>query len=204
MEKLDLRKQLKHLYQPSAKKVSVVMVPAMNFLMIDGKGDPNTSQEFQAATQALYAAAYTLKFMVKQGPLAIDYPVMALEGLWQADTTDLRELFANRDQWRWTLMIMQPDVVTPTLLDEAKEKAHKKHEIPALDKIRLECFDEGQAAQIMHIGPYSAELPTIEMLHHFIADSRHAPCGRHHEIYLGDPHRTAPEKLKTVIRQPFI
>jgi hypothetical protein len=202
MEKLDLRKQLKHLYNPSAKQVSLVTVPEMEFLKVDGQGDPNTSQEFQDAMQALYAAAYTLKFMVKLGPMRIDYPVMALEALWWTDDPGPFDT-SNKDRWRWTAMIMQPDFITPALLDEARLKAQQKRDVPGLGKVRLECFDEGQAAQIMYIGPYSAEAPTIEKLHQFVEDSGYTPRGRHHEIYLGDPRRTAPERLKTVIRQPF-
>jgi hypothetical protein len=203
MEKLDLRKQLKHLYHPSAKQVSVVTVPEMEFLKVDGQGDPNTSQDFQDALQALYASAYTLKFMVKLGPMHIDYPVMALEALWWTDDPGSFDMPSNKDRWRWTAMIMQPDFITPALLDEARAKAHQKRDVPALEKIHLECFDEGQAAQIMYIGPYSAEAPTIEKLHQFIDDQGGKLRGRHHEIYLGDPRRSAPESLKTVIRQPF-
>jgi len=203
MEKLDLKKELKHLYQPSSKKATTVMVPAMNFLMIDGQGNPNTSQEFQDAMMGLYAAAYTLKFMIKLGPLAIDYPVMALEALWWADEDFPFTVSAYKEHWHWTAMIMQPDVVTPTLLDEARVTAQKKRDLPAIEKLRLECFDEGQAAQIMHIGPYSAEAPTIDKLHQFIEASGYQLRGKHHEIYLGDPRRTAPEKLKTAIRQPY-
>ncbi len=203
MEKLDLRKQLKNLYAPSAKTPVVVTVPPMNFLTITGIGDPNTAQAFQDAIQALYAAAYTLKFMVKLGELAVDYPVMPLEALWWASEKHPFDFASAKDTWHWSAMIMQPDVVTPGMLGEAAHKATRKRDVPAIEEIHLECFDEGPSAQIMHIGPYSAEAPTIERLHQFIADAGHRLRGKHHEIYLGDPRRGAPDKLKTVIRQPF-
>lgn len=201
MEKLDLKAELKWLYGPSAKEVVLVDVPAMNFLMVDGEGDPNTSKKYAEAVEALYAAAYTLKFKVKKGPLAIDYPVMALEGLWWAD--DMSSFLAGeKGSWRWTMMIMQPEFITPNLVEEARAELKKKKSLPALELLRLEGFDEGRCAQTMHLGPYSAEGPTIARVHAFIAGAGLALRGKHHEIYMGDPRRTAPEKLRTIIRQP--
>jgi hypothetical protein len=202
---LDLRKQFKHLYQPSAKKFSIVDVPPMNFLMIDGTGNPNTSQAYRDALEALYGLSYTLKFGVKLGKYGkkkYDYPVMALEGLWWMD--DMREFSdARKDEWKWTMMVMQPDIITPDLVELARTDLIEKKNPVAASKIRFESYHEGLSAQIMYFGPYADEGPTIQRLHDFIHESGHQLRGKHHEIYLGDPRRTAPEKLKTVIRQPM-
>jgi hypothetical protein len=200
MEKLDLKKSLKPLYQPSAKEVMQVDVPPMKFLMIDGQGDPNTSPEYTQAIEALFSVSYMLKFMVKKGALAIDYGVMPLEGLWWADDMSV---FAANDKafWQWTMLIMQPDFVTDELIMEAIQVARKK-DFPALELLRLERFTEGRCAQILHIGPFSEEGPTIARVHQFI-DERSARRGKHHEIYLSDIRRAAPEKWRTVIRHPM-
>jgi hypothetical protein len=201
MEKLDLKKNLKYLYEPSAKVFSIVDVPLMNFIMIDGHGDPNTSPEYTESLQALYTAAYTLKFKVKK-ELEVDFPVMAAEGLWWMD--DMREFSQSRkDDWKWTMMIMQPEIITLQLFAQAVDEALEKKGLPALSRLRLERYNEGLAAQIMYFGPYANEGPTIARLHQFIEESGHVRFGKHHEIYLGDPRRTAPEKLRTVIRQPM-
>ena len=199
MEKIDLKKELKQLYNPSAKEVSIVDVPDMNFLMIDGEGAP-TSQQYAASIQTLYPIAYTLKFMVKKGK-GIDYGVLPLEGLWWVD--DMAQFNAqNKDAWKWTSMIMQPKYVTEADYKAALEQVKKK-KLPMLDKVRFECFHEGKAAQIMHIGPFSAEETNIQKIHATIKASGHQLSGKHHEIYLSNPATTAPEKLKTVIRQPM-
>jgi hypothetical protein len=201
MEKLDLKKSLKYLYEPSSKEFSVVDVPELNFLMIDGQGNPNTSPDYVASLQALYSAAYTLKFMIKK-ELAIDYPVMASEGLWWTD--DMRDFSTTRkDDWKWTMMIMQPEIVTRQLFDRAVAVALEKKGQPALTRLRLERFHEGLSTQILFFGLYSDEGPTISRLHQSIEQSGHVRFGKHHEIYLGDPRRVAPEKLRTVIRQPM-
>lgn len=202
MKKLDLKKQFKHLYQPPKNQVVVVDVPEMSFLMVDGAGDPNTSQDFQEAIGALYGVAYTLKFMMKKGPAQIDYPVMALEGLWW--TEDMEQFsIEDKSAWQWTVMIMQPDMITADLVDEAVAQVKEKKDPPGLSRLRFEAFEEGRCAQIMHIGPYSEERPTIERLHAFIEEGGHRLRGRHHEIYLSDPTRAKPENLRTVLRQPF-
>lgn len=204
-EKLDLRKTLKHLYNPPSKKVVEVDVPAMNFLMLDGSGDPNTALEYQQALEALYGMAYTLKFASKKAGL--DFTVMASEGLWWLDDMGAKygdfDFTADKSRWRWTMMIMQPDAITPAMVDAAVAELRHKKNPAALDKVRFERFHEGLSAQIMHMGPYSAEKPTIDRLHAYIAEQGCEPRGKHHEIYLGDPRRTAPEKLRTVIRQPM-
>jgi len=201
MEKFDLKKALKSFYTPSAKQCVIVAVPAMNFLMLDGAGDPNTAPAFQAAVETLYAVSYTLKFMLKkQG--AADYTVMPLEGLWW--TPEMAEFtIADKSNWLWTLMIAQPPFITAEQVAAAKAEAARKKDLPALDSLRFEPYHEGLAAQIMHLGPFAAEGPTIAKLHAFISDQGYALTGKHHEIYLSDFRRTAPEKLKTVIRQPI-
>lgn len=202
MAKIDYKKELKHLYQPSAKEVAVVNVPQMNFLMIDGEGDPNTSQTFQDAVEALYSLAYALKFMIKKGAVGIDYGVMPLEGLWWVD--DMTQFsIEKKDEWKWTLMIMQPELVTRELFEEAVDEVRKKKNPVALSNIRFESFSEGKAAQILYIGPFVEEGPTIEQVHSFITESGYTRSGKHHEIYLSDMRKTAPEKLKTIIRQPM-
>jgi len=205
MQKLDLKKQFKHLYQPSAKQFSIVDVPPMNFLMVDGAGDPNTSAEFAAATEALYALSYGLKFGVKQGKYGdtlYDYPVMALEGLWWVDDMT-RFGVTPKGDWYWTIMIMQPDIISPAMVEAARADVAKKKNPAALPKVRFEQYHEGPSAQIMYFGPFKDEGPTIARLHAFIEESGHQLRGKHHEIYLSDFRRTAPEKLKTVIRQPM-
>ena len=201
MTKIDFKKELKHLYNPSAKKVEIVDFPMMKFLKIDGSGDPNTAQEYKDAVEALFAVSYALKFMVKK-ERGVDYGVLPLEGLWWTDdmTQFSRE---NKDAWKWTSMMMQPEYVTEDLVGKALEQVEKKKNPPGLPKIRYESFREGLSAQIMHIGPYSAEGPTIEKLHSFIKGTGHELSGKHHEIYLSDPRRSAPERMKTVIRQPI-
>ncbi len=201
MKKIDLKKQLKSLYSPSAREVSEVKVPAMNFIMIDGKGDPNKAPQFQAAIEALYPVSYAIKFDFKKNH-DIDYPVMALEGLWWADNMD-DFVSGNRDNWLWTLMIMQPDFVTEEIYKQNLQAVKKKKNLPALEKLRFEKFDEGCAAQIMHIGPFSEEGENIVKIHEFIKDRSGKITGKHHEIYLSDFRRVAPEKMKTVLRQPF-
>ena len=201
MEKIDFKKELKEFYRAPSQKIAVVEVPEMNFLMIDGEGDPNKVASFGEAMETLFALAYALKFMTKKGPQAIDYGVMPAEGLWWAD--DMRSFdINNKDDWKWTLMIMQPRLITAELVEEARVQVKKKKNPPALDKTRFESFTEGISAQIMHVGPFSEEGPTIEKLHREIALGGYWPGGKHHEIYLSDIRRAAPEKWKTIIRQP--
>lgn len=199
---IDLKKECKKLYYPSSRNGVIIDIPAMNFLMIDGAGDPNKAGNFKEAIEALYGLAYTIKFMNKKIKGAVDYSVLPLEGLWWADDA---EAFSHgrRDSWKWTLMIMQPEFISAAMVREATAAATAKKDFPALRKIRFEKFREGISAQIMHIGPFSAEEPTIRTLHAFIGDSGYVPSGKHHEIYLSDFRRAAPEKLKTVLRQPI-
>jgi hypothetical protein len=201
MKKIDLKKDLKYLYQPSGAEVELVRVPKFNYLMIDGEGDPNSSQSFQEAVQALYATAYTLKFMIKKEK-SVEYPVMALDGLWWMD--DMSQFtMENKAAWKWTLMLLQPPIVTKTLFKKAVKQAIEKKGLAALGKIRLEPYTEGLAVQIMYIGPYADEGPTIQKLHEVAKQRGCELNGKHHEIYLGDPRKSKPDKLKTVIRQPI-
>ncbi|HPC35452.1 MAG TPA: GyrI-like domain-containing protein [Candidatus Marinimicrobia bacterium] len=199
MKKIDLKKELKTLYNPP-KEIVVIDVHQMNFLMIDGAGNPNTAQEYKDAIEALYAVSYTLKFMVKKSK-DIDYVVMPLEGLWWTDEPDKFSM-ENKDIWKWIAMIMQPDFVTEVLFDRAAEQVKIKKSLSSLSKIKFKDFYEGLSAQLMYSGPYSAEGPSIEKLHNFIKENGYELSGKHHEIYLSDPRKSAPEKLKTVIRQP--
>lgn len=202
MIKVDLKKDLKRLYQASAKEPGIVEVPALSFLMLDGAGDPNDSPHFQASVEALFTVSYTLKFMVKKEQ-AIDYGVMPLEGLWYAD--DMSQFRLDRkDLWKWTLMIMQPQFVTSHLVWLALEQVTKKKPLPVLAQMKFLKYREGLAAQIIYVGPWSEEGPVVARLHGFIQDRGYGLRGRHHEIYLSDPRRTAPAKLKTIIRQPIV
>ena len=199
---IDYKKELKHLYNPSKKEFSIVDVPAMNFLLVDGHGDPNTAQAYQDAVEALYGVAYKLKFMSKKEK-GTDYVVPPLEGLWWA--SDMETFTSQRDKsaWDWTMMIMQPEWITREMVEEAIRQVQKAKGLPALSKLRLEAYHEGLAVQIMHIGSYDAEGPTIARMHAFAADKGYQLAGKHHEIYLSDPRRVAAEKLKTVLRQPI-
>jgi hypothetical protein len=202
MQKIDYKKKLNHLYCPSAKKVEIVDVPEMNFLMVDGKGDPNTAKAFTDAIEALYPLAYTLKFMVKKGKNGVDYGVLPLEALWWADDMSAFST-GKKDDWKWTVMIMQPEFISQQMVKEATNEVERKKKPVSLPLVRFEAFHEGKAAQIMHIGPFSAEGPTIEKVHSFIEINGNRRTGKHHEIYLSDIRRAAPEKWKTIVRQPM-
>ena len=211
MKTLDLKKEFKYLYQPSAKKIETVQVPNLQFAMIDGaieKGsEPGKSPMFVETTQALYSISYTIKFMLKKRKTnAFDYPVMALEGLWWVEDGFFD--ITVKDNWFYTLMILQPDVITKDVFADGLEQVRKKKgDSEMLSRLRLAHFEEGLCVQIMHIGPYATEPATIERMRAFAAENgyrdRVGPNGKHHEIYLGDPRKSAPEKLKTVLRHPL-
>jgi hypothetical protein len=210
MKKLDLKKELKHLYAPSAKEVQVVEVPELSFVMIDLKIEaeetPAESLAFQQAMGAMYGLSYTLKFMSKRRQEEpIDYTVMALEGLWWTESGEFD--WTRREAWLCTLMMMQPEHITAEMYDQAlqqvRDKQTKKGEdIAALERVRFERFCEGLSIQIMHLGPYADEPRTVERMKAFCQENRYVRRGKHHEIYLGDPRRASPEKLRTVLRQP--
>lgn len=201
MAKIDLKKELKPLYQASANQAVEIQVPPLRYLMVDGKGDPNTSPDYAQAIEALYTVSYTTKFALKKSPSAIDYAVMPLEGLWWADDMSAFTV-GDKTNWRWTMMILQPDFVSDADIAAAISAAARKKRLPALEKLRLEAFSEGRCAQILHVGPFSEEGPTIAKLHQFI-DARSGLTGKHHEIYLSDIRRAAPAKWKTILRQPM-
>ncbi len=202
MEKIDYTKKLERLYKASTKKVEIVEVPEMNFLMVDGEGDPNTSQSFRDAIEALFPLAYTLKFMLKKGDLGIDYGVLPLEALWWADDM-LAFTLGKKDDWKWTVMIMQPEFITREMVEQATRDVERKKKPVSLPLVKFEAFREGKAAQTLHIGPFSEEGPTIEKVHLFIEENGNQRTGKHHEIYLSDMRRVAPEKWKTIVRQPI-
>lgn len=202
MVKIDYKKELKTFYKASAKEVELVTVPEMNFLKIDGMGAPG-SLDYKETVEALFQLSYTIKFMIKKGEMAIDYGVMPLQGHWWVD--DMTKFDVNKkDEWKWTMMIMQPELVSEMIVEKAKEQLKQKKNPPALPKIKYEPFTEGKAAQIMHIGPFSEEGPTIQKVHQAIFDNGFKITGKHHEIYLTDIRRAAPEKWKTIIRQPYL
>ncbi len=204
MSKFDWKKDLKHLYNPSPKTVSEVVVPPMNFIKMDGAGDPNQPGVLSEVLGTLYALSYTLKFACKKSS-GLDYAVMPAEGLWWVDgePEPAFDILGDRTRWRWTLMVGQPDAVTPPMFAAAVEAVRAKKNPVNLDAARFEAYEEGLVAQVMHLGPYSEEQPTIERLHAFIHDSGRKLTGLHHEVYLNDPTRTAPDKLRTIIRQPM-
>lgn len=199
--KLDFRKQFRELYAP-ARTPGLVDVPELAFLMIDGHGDPNTSEEYRQAIEALYSVSYTIKFTLKGRPDGVDFGVMPLEGLWWTADDSSATAWTEKSSWNWTAMIMQPEPVTTTVVEAAIEAAAARRTLPALPRLRFERFHEGLCAQVMYLGPYSDEGPTIARLHEYIAEQGYVLRGKHHEIYLGDPRRSAPEKLRTIIRQP--
>jgi hypothetical protein len=204
MAPFDIVKLHKPLYSPSAKHPAIVEVPALAFLMVDGRGDPGTSEAYHEALEALYGVAYTLKFSLKKADAERDFKVAPLEGLWWADAAapTMAELQRDRDSWNWTMMIAVPDEVTADEVTAAAGAAARRKELAAAPLVRLERLEEGLAAQFLHVGPYAEEAPTIARLHEFVIAQGYELRGRHHEIYLGDPRRTAPERLKTVLRHP--
>ncbi|HJM85384.1 MAG TPA: GyrI-like domain-containing protein, partial [Candidatus Marinimicrobia bacterium] len=178
----------------------IVEVPPMNYLMVDGEGGP-AAESYQQAIEALYGLSFTVKFDVKKKGIGPDYTVMPLEGLWWAK--DMTAFSSDRkDEWQWKMMIMQPDHVTAKHVNAATKQLREKKNPPALDKIRFESYHEGPSVQILHIGPYDDEGPTIAQMHKFIDKNGYQLHMKHHEIYLSDPRRSKPEKLKTVLRQP--
>lgn len=206
MLKLDLKKDLRYLYAPSAKEVSVVEVPRFNFVMADGEIEPamrpGTSPSFKEAMSALYGVSYTLKFMSKRrAENPIDYPVMALEGLWWTETGEYD--IANPEGWKYTVMILQPEHITSEMYEETLRQLRKKRPDLNLRRLRFESFEEGLCMQIMHIGPYLKEPETLARMDAFARANGYRVRGKHHEIYLDDPMRSAEEKLKTILRHPI-
>ena len=199
--KLDMKKKYKAAYTAKTDP-AFVDVPPFNCLMVDGEGDPSLEPWFQKAVEALYAASYTLKFQLKEKSPHKDYVVMPLEGLWWSEDMDAYLHPGRRGEWKWTLFMVQPDHASDGSVAKALDAAKAKKNNPALDHLRFTLFAEGHSAQLLHVGPYDQEGPAVGRLHAFIAESGFTPLGKHHEVYLSDPRRTAPEKLKTILRQP--
>jgi hypothetical protein len=201
MQKIDLKQELKHLYHAPKGDVVELDVPPIQYLMIDGAGDPTTSAHYANAVEALFSVSYAAKFMVKKGPSGIDYAVMPLEGLWWSD--DMASFVANdRSKWQWTMMIHQPSFVDASLLHDALADVKRKKGLDTIDALRVERFTEGRCAQTLHVGPFTEEGPTIQRVHDFI-EARGKLAGKHHEIYLSDIRRADPSRWKTIIRQPM-
>ena len=202
MTKTDFKKELRHLYKPTAKEFTVVEVPRLQFLMVDGHGDPNTAQEYKDAIEALYAVAYRVKFASKR-ELDRDYVVLPLEGLWWAEDMDAFTTSRDKSAWDWTMMIMQPEWITGEMVAGAIAHVDSAKNLPALPNLRLEGYGEGLSVQILHIGSYDDEGSVLHRMHQqFIPQNNFRLAGKHHEIYLSDARRVAPEKLRTVLRQP--
>lgn len=201
MDKQDFKKSLDS-YQAKHNEFRIIKIPKMKYLMIDGHGDPNTSQDFKDAILALYPVAYKLKFASKL-ELGKDYVVMPLEGLWWAEDMSTFTTARDKSQWDFTLMIMQPDWITQAMFQTAVAKVTEKDAPVNLNKIRFETLDEGMAVQTLHIGSFDSEAAVLEKLHHdFIPAHNLKLTGKHHEIYLSDFRKVAPEKLRTILRQP--
>jgi hypothetical protein len=196
--KVDFKREIAA-YRARRGAFDVVDVPDLRYLMIDGRGDPNTGPDFAEATAALYPLAYRLKFASKQA-LGRDYVVMPLEGLWWADDMDAFTASRDKSRWDWTLMIMVPDWVGDDLLAAAREQVGATGRVA---DVRLEPLSEGRCVQTLHVGSYDDEADVLARMHHeFIPGNGLRMTGRHHEIYLSDARRVAPEKLRTILRQP--
>lgn len=208
MAKIDFKKTLKAFYNPKPKKYEIIEIPKMNFIMIDGIGKPGTSAAYLDSLAALYPIAYKAKFLAKAKDQ--DYVVPPLQALWWAeDMTDF--VTGNMDNWQWTLMLMQPDWVSEEMIAEARAIANKKNPPKLLTKVRFESYEEGLVAQYLHIGSYADEAPILKYMHEkyipelgYKLPSLAAQISKHHEIYLSDPRRVAPQKLKTILRQPVV
>ncbi len=204
-EKLDFKKAYPDLYLPK-QTPSLVAVPPMPFLMVDGTGDP-AGECYQEAVQTLYALAFSIKMRKRTGNVPqgyVDYVVPPLEGLWWSEGGQLD--LSDRSSWHWTAMIRQPDFVSKAVFEEAAAQVRrKKPEVP-VEKARLEMFEEGLCVQAMHLGPYSTEAATMNALVRFARENGYQEDldeRKHHELYLSDPRRANPDRLKTVLRVPI-
>lgn len=201
VDKIDFKKTLDG-YRAKQGEFRMLELPEMRYLMIDGAGDPNTSAEYAAALAALYPVAYALKFASKR-ELGRDYVVPPLEGLWWADDMDTFTVARDKTKWRWTMMLMAPDWIPERMFEDALAAVRAKGTADNLDGVRLASLTEGRCVQTLHVGSFDDEGPVLERLHHeFMPANGLTLTGRHHEIYLSDPRRTVPEKLRTILRQP--
>ncbi|MEN3749856.1 GyrI-like domain-containing protein [Sphingomonas sp. HF-S3] len=200
MDKLDLKKQLRALFAPSSRDFSDIDVPILTFVKVDGAGDPNTAPAYRTAIEWLYGVSYAMKFAAK-ARLGRDYVVPPLEALWWSDDPG-SFVRREKDRWRWTVMIMAPDFVTPAMFEDAAAKTSRKR-ADRPSTLRFEPLAEGRALQILHIGSYDDEGPTLSRLHEEVMPALGVTfSGPHHEIYLSDPRRTDPARLRTILRQP--
>jgi len=199
MSKIDLKQQMKTFYQPPRQPV-MVDIPPMNFLMLDGEGDPNTSPFYTESVSTLFSFSYALKFNIKKST-GIDYSVMPLEGLWWVEDMALFSTERKTD-WLWTMMIHQPEWVTAEWVEQTRCELAKTKKPSRLTEVRFESFCEGLCVQMMHVGTFAEEAPNIAWIHTFAKEKGYRNIGKHHEIYLSDIHKTAPERLKTILRQP--
>ncbi|WP_440979585.1 GyrI-like domain-containing protein [Sphingomonas pseudosanguinis] len=200
MDKLDLKKQLRDLFNPPKHDFVEIIVPTLSFVKVDGAGDPNTAPSYRTAVEWLYGVSYAMKFAAKNG-LARDYVVPPLEALWWSDDPG-SFVRREKDRWQWTVMIMAPDFVTPAMFEDAVAKTlAKRDDRPA--SLRFEPYAEGRSLQILHIGSYDDEGPVLKRLHEAVMPGRGVTFdGPHHEVYLSDPRKTDAAKLKTILRQP--
>ncbi len=199
MVKLDMKKSLKSCYV-SKKSIQFIEVPKIKYICFQGKGDPSVCQDYQDAMGVLYGLAYTIKFIYKA--MEKDFVVMPLEGNWWSEPgTKFSEI--SRDEWLWEVMIAVPDYVEESIFDDARIKLKDKKDPKGLEKATFREIHDGLAAQFLYIGPYSDEGPYIEEMHKYVKDQGYKLRDRHREIYLSDPRRASPEKLKTIIRHPI-
>ncbi len=206
MTKIDFKKQNKGWYRPSTNVIEIVDIPDLPFLMIDGKHYSQKSATFQPAIEALFGMAYTMRFLFKNEVHKpegyYEYVIPPLEGLWWMHSGNPHFDAEQWEDWRWTLMIRQPEFFDADMIEEAREILRKKKNPSELPNLRYERYAEGKSVQTMHIGPYHEEGPTIQKMHDFVAEKGLELHGKHHEIYIGDVRRAAPERLKTVLRHP--
>ncbi|WP_374010949.1 GyrI-like domain-containing protein [Leifsonia sp. LS-T14] len=201
MAKADLKKEL-GTYAAVPGRFDILTVPPLRYLMIDGHGDPNTAEQYRDALQTIYPVAYAVKFLSKR-TLDRDYTVMPLEALWWAEDMESFTSVRDKSQWSWTLLNLLPGWITEQHVADARESVGRKGGAPSLDALRVATLDEGLCVQTLHVGSYDDEAPVLDTLHNaFIPESGLRMTGRHHEIYLSDPRRTAPAKLRTILRQP--
>ncbi|WP_102159165.1 GyrI-like domain-containing protein [Zhihengliuella halotolerans] len=201
--KIDFKKSL-DAYRATRGRFRLIEIPEMRYLAVDGRGDPNTSPAYADAIATLYPVAYTLKFASKR-ELGRDYVVPPLEGLWWAEDMDAFTTARDKSRWEWTLMIMVPDWIEPDLYDDAVARVRAKGPPTRLGDVRLEALSEGLCVQTLHVGPYDDEAAVLEAMHReFVPENGLRLSGRHHEIYLSDARRVAPERLRTILRQPVV
>ena len=203
-KKLDYKKEFPDLYKPSLKEPTIIKIPKMMFFMIDGTGDPNTSEEYKEIVQLLYNISYALKMkVIKKETPSKDYVVPPLEGLWYMPKMEEWSM-DEKDKWEWTMMIRIPDFVKDSQIKKAMKILKETKNPSSFSKLRYEQYNEGICVQIMYLGPYDEEPPTIKKMHQFAEKNGYNLNGHHHEIYLSDPRRVEPERLKTILRQPII